>query len=330
MKNFEHAYTLLASDAGTSGVGLLRGGGGPARGENLSTADGDRASGGLAVQGKSRKRVDGEGMPSKQHENGLSVVVGAGDGGGGGSGGDWCDLEGLETLAELSIIGSGISSAERWADGPKDPRGTLIDLSDRPNICMSVLGNEAVIGSSDHALYGIDIRKGVKSRTLYTKQCGHTEWVTCVTHLKDGRVLSGGMDSKLCLWNKAGNRCVDLKAHSGSVSAVKADEGGVHAISAGYDGLVCVWDTVGHPSRALKSTLKVASPLPSLGLLCKSFQRVSLPFPAAVSRLFLLHSSCLDSCKTRRMRLNSGLIHVARPHSLSLPLGRDIRHQSRA
>lgn len=86
---------------------------------------------------------------------------------------------------------------------------------------------------------------------------GHTEWVTCVTHLKDGRVLSGGMDSKLCLWNKAGSQCKDLKAHSASVSAVKADVGGALAVSAGYDSLVCVWDTVAHPSRALKSSLKV-------------------------------------------------------------------------
>ena len=53
-------------------------------------------------------------------------------------------------------------------------------------------------------------------------------------------------------------RCTDMKVHTASVSAVKADQGGSIAVSAGYDGLVCVWDTVAHPCRALKSTLKVA------------------------------------------------------------------------
>ena len=31
----------------------------------------------------------------------------------------------------------------------------------------------------------------------YTKQYGHTEWVTTVAHLDDGKVISGGMDSKV-------------------------------------------------------------------------------------------------------------------------------------
>jgi hypothetical protein len=38
-------------------------------------------------------------------------------------------------------------------------------------------------------------------RELFSKNYGHSEWVTTCAHLTDGRLLSGGMDSKLCLWD---------------------------------------------------------------------------------------------------------------------------------
>ena len=46
---------------------------------------------------------------------------------------------------------------------------------------------------------------GRKTRTLYTARMGHTEWVTCVAHVPSpggARVVSGAMDSKLCLWER--------------------------------------------------------------------------------------------------------------------------------
>lgn len=48
---------------------------------------------------------------------------------------------------------------------------------------------------------------GKPRRQLYNKRNGHSEWVTCVQHLADGRIASGGMDSKICLWNKSGTTC---------------------------------------------------------------------------------------------------------------------------
>lgn len=55
--------------------------------------------------------------------------------------------------------------------------GTMCDVSDRPNSCSAAAWdrNEVVVGSTDHALYVIDSNKGIKKRTLYTKECGHTE-----------------------------------------------------------------------------------------------------------------------------------------------------------
>lgn len=153
MKNFETAYAMLASDTGGVPL-LLEGGGGGGGGRG-----GGWAVGGIG--GGSRQGRPAASQPRRHEEVG---------------GDDWGELEGLETLAELCISGRGVGDVGRWSQGPSDPRGTMIDLSDRPNMCMSVLDNEAVIGSSDHALYGIDIRKAAKSRTLYTKSCGEIKY----------------------------------------------------------------------------------------------------------------------------------------------------------
>jgi len=86
---------------------------------------------------------------------------------------------------------------------------------------MSVLGDKAVFGSADHGLKEASVRAGRVVRTLYTKKSGHTEWVTTVSHCEDGRVVSGAMDGKLCLWAASGNTCFDLTGHLGSISRVR-------------------------------------------------------------------------------------------------------------
>jgi hypothetical protein len=70
-----------------------------------------------------------------------------------------------------------------WTHGPADPSGSKLDLSDRNLLCMSVHGDTAVVGCADHALYEIKVSTGRKLRTLYSKRCGHAEWVTSVAHL---------------------------------------------------------------------------------------------------------------------------------------------------
>ncbi|KAK1931280.1 F-box/WD repeat-containing protein 7 [Phytophthora citrophthora] len=137
-----------------------------------------------------------------------------------------------------------------WIQGPRSPEGELHNVSAQPLMCMSMSTDESevVVGSSDHALYVLPLgncasSRGATSRprTLYTKKFGHTEWVTCVTHLSDRRIVSGGMDSKLCLWDASGVKCEDLLGHSGSVSCVLAlnDE---MVLSAGYDKMLRLWN----------------------------------------------------------------------------------------
>ena len=109
-------------------------------------------------------------------------------------------------------------------------------------------GDSAVVGGADHGLHEIELRGGAagaplrRRRELYTRAHGHSEWVTDVAHLPDGRVVSAGMDSKLCVWNAAGApRCAELLGHTGSVSAVRVSADGALAVSASYDKSLRVW-----------------------------------------------------------------------------------------
>ena len=58
-----------------------------------------------------------------------------------------------------------------WRRGPRDPAGTLIDMSDRPIMCMSVQGNDVVVGCSDHALYGFDATTGASGSRVVPLYC---------------------------------------------------------------------------------------------------------------------------------------------------------------
>ncbi|QDZ20688.1 WD40 repeat domain-containing protein [Chloropicon primus] len=140
-----------------------------------------------------------------------------------------------------------------WCSGPKDRSGTKIDLSDRPSLCMDVRNDCAVIGSSDHALYEVNFRKGKRTRKLYSKAYGHCEWVNAVKYFPDGKVLSAGLDSKLLLWHSSAVRATELKGHSHSVSGIQVSPDGGVACSCSYDKTVKFWDISGLNGRESQS-----------------------------------------------------------------------------
>ena len=106
---------------------------------------------------------------------------------------------------------------------------------------MALHNELAVTASADHSLRVWDLSKGSHQRHLYNKNFGHKDWVTCCKFLRDGRILSGSMDSMLCLWDRRAVRCDNLSQHTGSVSAVEVDDNDV-AISASYDKSLIIWD----------------------------------------------------------------------------------------
>lgn len=109
-------------------------------------------------------------------------------------------------------------------------------------------GEEAVFGCADHALYCVDLSRGVKTRQLYGSRskpnAGHKEWVSIVCHTAQGDIASGGVDGKLCLWPRGGGHPGEVQAHAGSISAMKADTEG-RVVTSGYGGALRIWDCRG-------------------------------------------------------------------------------------
>lgn len=128
------------------------------------------------------------------------------------------------------------------------PAWQLLDLSDRNLLCASVRGDEAVFGCADHALYCVDLLRGVQTRQLYGSRskpdAGHKEWVSTVCHTAQGDIVSGGVDGKLCLWPRGGGSPGEVQAHAGSISAMKADTEG-RVVTSGYGGALRLWDCRG-------------------------------------------------------------------------------------
>ena len=89
-----------------------------------------------------------------------------------------------------------------------------------PILCMDVRNDIIVTGSTDHGLRVYSMSTGKQIRELFNKNFGHTEWVTACAILADNRVVSGGMDSNLCIWDSKSVRCKYLKEHTSSISKV--------------------------------------------------------------------------------------------------------------
>lgn len=167
-------------------------------------------------------------------------------------------------LSRSKAFYTDVAIPAKWTKGPTDSEGRMYDASDSNILCMDVLAPAfagaargaaaaskanavCVVGSADHGLKVFDLATLRERKTLYNKTNGHTDWVTCCRFLPDGRVISGGMDSKLCLWDSVHSggsmaRCQDLLGHTGSVSQVEVNGENHRAVSAGYDRTLRVWD----------------------------------------------------------------------------------------
>lgn len=137
-----------------------------------------------------------------------------------------------------------------WAQGPRNSP-LVLDASDRNLMAMSMQNNKGVVACADHGLHCFDLASKTDidgnttvarlTRQLHSKRYGHADWVNTVATLPDGRVLSGGQDSKLCLWNASGVVCKDLQGHTAPISALGVGDTYV-GISASYDTTLRCWD----------------------------------------------------------------------------------------
>ena len=111
-----------------------------------------------------------------------------------------------------------------------------------PILCMDNNNEIVVTGSSDHGLRVYNLSDGKQTKELFNKKYGHHEWVTSCQILQSRRIVSGGMDSLICVWEPTGVKCKTYTAHSGSISKIVADKKSGVFLSASYDSSVRVWN----------------------------------------------------------------------------------------
>jgi WD40 repeat protein len=158
--------------------------------------------------------------------------------------------------AAFSSASAFASVADRWLH--TEPVTCAVDKSsDRPLYCIAV--NERthsfVAGGADHSLRVYDSGTASMRRELYSKTSGHSEWVTTCAYLPDGRVLSGGMDAKIVLWESTGTRAQNLLGHTASVTKVMADDREI-GLSASYDRSLRVWSLAARTTHRELAVLK--------------------------------------------------------------------------
>jgi len=149
----------------------------------------------------------------------------------------------------------GASMNDAMARGPRDPRGSLVDCSDRPLLAMSVSddGKDIVACGADHAAHGVDVPRigATPQRSYHGKTKGHREWVTGVAHCGNKAIATCGVDGRLCLW-RSPLACEELASADGasSLSVLLADsEKPQLLLAAGYDGTARFFDVGGRRAR---------------------------------------------------------------------------------
>lgn len=111
-----------------------------------------------------------------------------------------------------------------------------------PILCLDANQEVTITGSTDHGLRVYNTNTGKQIKELFSKNFGHSEWVTCVKILKNKKVLSGGMDSNICVWEPNGVNCKYITDNTGSISKLITNENEKILISGSYDSSVRIFD----------------------------------------------------------------------------------------
>lgn len=98
-------------------------------------------------------------------------------------------------------------------------------------------GSGWLAGSSDHMIRKLDVRLHV-----FDTWSGHTGSVFALENLPDGRVVSGGRDAVLRVWNEQGREVQTINAHLLHIHDIRLNPSGRWLATASMDKTIKIWD----------------------------------------------------------------------------------------
>jgi hypothetical protein len=132
-----------------------------------------------------------------------------------------------------------------------------LDVSDRPLLGMIALSDSLFVAcGSSHSIYVFEPQKMMVE--LYTKEHGHSDWVTCLLSRLDS-IYSAGMDGMVCKWSRIGTsyryRVSKAVLFQGPISKLVQYQDTIWASS--YDGSICSYDV----DLSMKKKVEYKSPI---------------------------------------------------------------------
>lgn len=113
--------------------------------------------------------------------------------------------------------------------------------------------NKLAIGASNGKLQTYTLSTGAIDLNIIA----HPGWVTAVAYSPDNsRIITGGSDDKIKIWDTLGNVIDTLISHAGDITAVRYTPDGSKIVSAAKDNKIKIWDAA---SGTLLYTITVSN-----------------------------------------------------------------------
>ena len=119
---------------------------------------------------------------------------------------------------------------------------SLIRKKNKIVTCVDYYNDVILIGNSDGSLNLYNIITGKEIREFYNKTQGHNKLISSCQIFNDKFIISGGLDSKICIWDFKGSLIRILKEHKNQISKIILDKKTGVFLSSSYDLSIKIWN----------------------------------------------------------------------------------------